>query len=226
MEEPRSNTNDFRRRDEHSTRNNHFSPKETVEENTSDFRRRDEYSTTNTELPPKEESEEEEEEKQEEPKVVRGWGNPIPAPTTTSGGWGNPDDNKNNTSNDGDDDDDAWWSTTSTKQTSALEDEMRNFKTASDRQAERVLGAGASDAERKKFEDRLFSGMDKGLNFDKYDNIPVEVSGRDVPPGVERFDDLDLPKTLLNNIKLAKFTKPTPVQKHALIKLYCQDVIS
>ena len=139
--------------------------------NTSDFRRRDEYSATNTELPPKESEEEEEEgEKQEEPKVVRGWGNPIPAPTTTTsgGGWGNPDDNKNNTSNDGDGDDDAWWSTTSTKQTSALEDEMKNFKTASDRQAERVLGAGASDAERKKFEDRLFSGMDKGLNFDKY----------------------------------------------------------
>ena len=71
-------------------------------------------------------------------------------------------------SNEGENDDDAWWSTASTKQTSALEDEMQNFKTASDRQAERVLGSGATDAERKKFEDRLFSGMDKGLNFDKY----------------------------------------------------------
>ena len=44
---------------------------------------------------------------------------------------------------------------------------------------------------------------------------------------MERFDDLDLPKTLLNNIKLAKFTKPTPVQKHALpVVLAGRDIMS
>jgi len=108
-----------------------------------------------------------------------------------------------------------------------LEDEMRNFRTASDRQTERVLGSNATESERAKFEARLFSGMDKGLNFDKYSDIPVEVSGHDVPPPVERFDDLDLPKALLRNIALAKFTNPTPVQKHALpVVLEGRDIMS
>ena len=64
-------------------------------------------------------------------------------------------------------------------------------------------------------------------NTQRYEDIPVEVSGRDVPDGVERFDDLELPKTLLNNIRLAKFTKPTPVQKHALpVVLAGRDIMS
>lgn len=55
-----------------------------------------------------------------------------------------------------------------------------------------------------------------GINFDAYDNIPIEVIGKDPPNGLVDFSSIDLHPVLMNNIKLARYTKPTPVQKHAL----------
>jgi ATP-dependent RNA helicase DDX3X len=52
-----------------------------------------------------------------------------------------------------------------------------------------------------------------GINFEKYDNIPVETSGKDCPPAVQEFAELNLPDVLLQNIELARYKRPTPIQK-------------
>ncbi|KAJ2005823.1 ATP-dependent RNA helicase ded1 [Coemansia thaxteri] len=58
--------------------------------------------------------------------------------------------------------------------------------------------------------------MHTGINFEKYDDIPVEASGRDAPAPITNFDEADLEPLLLENIKLAGYTVPTPVQKSSI----------
>ena len=55
-----------------------------------------------------------------------------------------------------------------------------------------------------------------GINFDKYDDIPVEVTGNDVPGEMKAFSDFDFPDVIRQNIELSKYVKPTPIQKFAL----------
>lgn len=55
-----------------------------------------------------------------------------------------------------------------------------------------------------------------GINFDRYEDIPVEATGSDVPNGIEDFDQVKLTEIIANNIQMAHYTKPTPVQKNAL----------
>lgn len=55
-----------------------------------------------------------------------------------------------------------------------------------------------------------------GINFDNYDDIPVEASGSNVPEPITEFQSPPLDSLLLENIKLARFTKPTPVQKYSV----------
>ncbi len=55
-----------------------------------------------------------------------------------------------------------------------------------------------------------------GINFDKYGDIPVEASGRDVPEPVTTFTSPPIDAHLLENIKLARYTNPTPVQKYSI----------
>lgn len=64
--------------------------------------------------------------------------------------------------------------------------------------------------------DALFAGETTGINFDAYEDIPVEHTGRDVPPPMEVFDELTLGPGLYANVARCKFTKPTPVQKYAV----------
>ena len=98
------------------------------------------------------------------------------------------------------------------------------------------LGFHGSMDENRLVEKELFSaGHSAGINFDKvsfgeiffplpfsqlisaqYDDIPVETSGNDIPDSIDVFDEKDLGLRLMTNIKLAKFTKPTPVQKYSL----------
>ena len=62
----------------------------------------------------------------------------------------------------------------------------------------------------------LFSSSSTGINFDKYDDIPVEATGQNAPTHIKDFTDLGLGEIILNCIKLCNYTHPTPVQKYAL----------
>ncbi|KAI1485737.1 DEAD-domain-containing protein [Biscogniauxia mediterranea] len=55
-----------------------------------------------------------------------------------------------------------------------------------------------------------------GINFEKYDDIPVEASGHDVPEPVLTFSNPPLDNHLLQNIELAHYKVPTPVQKYSI----------
>ncbi|KAI3775459.1 hypothetical protein L1987_50035 [Smallanthus sonchifolius] len=56
-----------------------------------------------------------------------------------------------------------------------------------------------------------------GINFDAYEDIPVEVTGSDVPAPVNTFAEIDLGDVLNDNIKnICKYVKPTPIQRHAI----------
>ncbi|XP_033611016.1 ATP-dependent RNA helicase vasa isoform X2 [Cryptotermes secundus] len=66
-------------------------------------------------------------------------------------------------------------------------------------------------------EETIFgSGISSGINFDKYNNIKVKVTGENVPQPIDSFVYAGLCPFVLNNIKKSGYLKPTPVQKYAL----------
>ncbi|MFT7799731.1 ATP-dependent RNA helicase DDX3X-like isoform X4, partial [Arapaima gigas] len=71
-------------------------------------------------------------------------------------------------------------------------------------------------ARNERLEHELFSGSNTGINFEKYDDIPVEATGTNCPPHIESFHDVDMGEIIMGNITLSRYTRPTPVQKHAI----------
>ncbi|KAL2343332.1 hypothetical protein Fmac_004617 [Flemingia macrophylla] len=66
-----------------------------------------------------------------------------------------------------------------------------------------------------------------GINFDAYEDIPVETSGENVPPPVNTFAEIDLGEALNQNIRRCKYVKPTPVQRHTIpISLAGRDLMA
>ncbi|XP_066929769.1 uncharacterized protein [Clytia hemisphaerica] len=66
-------------------------------------------------------------------------------------------------------------------------------------------------------EDEIFQlGINEGINFEKYFNIPVEITGTNAPKPVNNFAEAQLNHICLKNLIRAKYSKPTPVQKYAL----------
>ncbi|KAJ1975764.1 ATP-dependent RNA helicase ded1 [Dimargaris verticillata] len=55
-----------------------------------------------------------------------------------------------------------------------------------------------------------------GINFEKYDDIPVEVSGQNSPDPITTFEESNLDPLLMSNIMLARYKSPTPVQKYSI----------
>ncbi|KAI0316765.1 DEAD-domain-containing protein [Amylostereum chailletii] len=55
-----------------------------------------------------------------------------------------------------------------------------------------------------------------GINFEKYDDIPVEATGAGVPDPVNAFTNPPLDPVLLENISYSRYTTPTPVQKYSI----------
>jgi len=56
-----------------------------------------------------------------------------------------------------------------------------------------------------------------GLDFDRYEDVEVNVSGSPPPPAAQQsFAEMNLPSILYENIKKCGYTKPTPIQKHAI----------
>jgi ATP-dependent RNA helicase DDX3X len=73
----------------------------------------------------------------------------------------------------------------------------------------------------------LFGTANTGINFNKYEDIPVEATGKDVPDHITSFEDIKLTEIIKENVKLARYDKPTPVQKYAIpIILSGRDLMS
>ncbi|XP_059049145.1 putative ATP-dependent RNA helicase Pl10 isoform X2 [Achroia grisella] len=73
----------------------------------------------------------------------------------------------------------------------------------------------------------LFGTGNTGINFSKYEDIPVEASGDRVPDYITSFEDVNLTEIMRSNIALARYDKPTPVQKYAIpIVLGRRDVMA
>lgn len=69
-----------------------------------------------------------------------------------------------------------------------------------------------------RMEERLYGGKNKeasAINFDKYDDIPIEFSGNNVPKMIYSFADSDLDELAISNVHLAGYKTPTPVQKYS-----------
>lgn len=69
-----------------------------------------------------------------------------------------------------------------------------------------------------RLEAELFSGQNTGINFDKYEEIPVEATGVDCPPPIQTFTDqnLSLHPWVEENIRKCGYDRPTPVQKYSI----------
>lgn len=60
-------------------------------------------------------------------------------------------------------------------------------------------------------------GINSGINFEKFDDIEVKVNGKNIPEPIESFETLNsILDNLMENIKMCKFVKPTPIQKYAI----------
>jgi ATP-dependent RNA helicase DDX3X len=69
----------------------------------------------------------------------------------------------------------------------------------------------------ERLEHELFGdAKSSGINFDKYDDIPVETSGENVPDPVTEFAEEQLGSEVMRNLELCKYDKPTPVQKYSI----------
>lgn len=65
-------------------------------------------------------------------------------------------------------------------------------------------------------ETELFgSRINSGINFDKYDEIPVSATGNNTPAPYESFESADFHECIRNVLTLAQYTKPTPIQKYS-----------
>ncbi|CAO3657023.1 unnamed protein product [Mucor hiemalis] len=71
----------------------------------------------------------------------------------------------------------------------------------------------------KELEAELFgenTHVHTGLNFDKYEFIPVRLKGDNPPKGFDKFEEAQLHPCMKENIALARYTVPTPVQKNSI----------
>jgi len=57
-----------------------------------------------------------------------------------------------------------------------------------------------------------------GIDFDKYDAIPVQISGKNTEnlKPISRFSEAKLTDSLFDNLRRCGYDRPTPVQKHSI----------
>ncbi|XP_048518365.1 ATP-dependent RNA helicase bel [Dendroctonus ponderosae] len=73
----------------------------------------------------------------------------------------------------------------------------------------------------------LFGTGNTGINFSKYEDIPVEATGEQVPHHIASFEEVQLTEIIRSNISAARYDTPTPVQKYAIpIILGHRDVMA
>ncbi|KAI8824033.1 Asp-Glu-Ala-Asp box polypeptide 3, Y-linked-like protein [Fimicolochytrium jonesii] len=68
-----------------------------------------------------------------------------------------------------------------------------------------------------RLETQLYGAQhNSGINFEKYEDIPVEASGNDCPEPISDFANSLLDELAKSNVKLAGYNSPTPVQKYSV----------
>ncbi|XP_021236399.1 probable ATP-dependent RNA helicase DDX4 isoform X2 [Numida meleagris] len=65
-------------------------------------------------------------------------------------------------------------------------------------------------------EQSIFACYQSGINFDKYDECAVEMSGLDPPAPLLDFEEANFSQTLRKNISKTGYSKLTPVQKYSI----------
>ncbi|CAL8308846.1 unnamed protein product [Merluccius merluccius] len=65
-------------------------------------------------------------------------------------------------------------------------------------------------------EDAIFAHYASGINFNKYDDILIDVSGTNPPQAIYTFEEASLCESLKRNVSKSGYVKPTPVQKHGI----------
>ncbi|KFV64380.1 putative ATP-dependent RNA helicase DDX4, partial [Dryobates pubescens] len=65
-------------------------------------------------------------------------------------------------------------------------------------------------------ENSIFAHYETGINFDKYDENVVEVSGLNAPAPLLNFEEANFCQTLKRNIAKAGYSKLTPVQRYSI----------
>lgn len=79
----------------------------------------------------------------------------------------------------------------------------------------------------ERIELELFGSGNTGINFSKYEDIPVEATGDKVPHHITSFEEVQLTDIIRQNIASARYDTPTPVQKYAIpIILGKRDVMA
>lgn len=65
-----------------------------------------------------------------------------------------------------------------------------------------------------------------GINFEKYFDIPISISDKEIPQ-MHEFSDCEVHPALLKNLKLFGYRKPTPVQQYAIpVSLLRRDLMA
>ena len=65
-------------------------------------------------------------------------------------------------------------------------------------------------------ETEIFVKITKGINFNRYDNIPVQLTGREPTNPITSFSEARLSETISLNVGKAGYNEPTPVQKYGI----------
>ncbi|KAK9829169.1 hypothetical protein WJX72_004284 [[Myrmecia] bisecta] len=73
-----------------------------------------------------------------------------------------------------------------------------------------------AEARKQEADEKFGESAKSVINFEIYDNIPVEMSGQNLPKPIAAFSEADLPEAVMANVKRCKYNKPTPVQKYAI----------
>lgn len=71
------------------------------------------------------------------------------------------------------------------------------------------------------------TGISSGINFDKISKIDVTCEGSKTIKAIATFEEANLRKLLTDNVARSNYTKPTPVQRHAIpIVLAGEDMMA
>lgn len=68
----------------------------------------------------------------------------------------------------------------------------------------------------KKEDEDLFDHVGEGINFAKFNDIPIQVSGENIPQPIEKFSDVAKDPSIAEAIKKSGYTTLTPIQKYGI----------